>query len=57
MLTATNSTPKTIRLCTETSQRSLANSCSYWRKPTKTELGSMREPVNEIQIVQPVAPI
>ena len=51
-----NSTPKTTRLLTETCQRSLANSASYWRRPTKMELGSIREPVNEIQMVQPVQP-
>ncbi len=51
------STPKTARLVTETFQRSLANSASYCRRPTKVELGSIRDAVIEIQIVQTVQPI
>ena len=51
-----NSTPKTTRLLTETCQRSLANSASYCRRPTNVELGSIRDAVSEIQIVQIVQP-
>ena len=43
-------------LVTETCQRSLATRLLYCRSPTNTELGSIRELVNEIQIVQPIAP-
>ncbi len=51
-----NRAPKIAMLVTETCQRSLATRLLYCRSPTNTELGSIRELVNEIQIVQPIAP-
>ncbi len=51
-----NSTPKIAMLVTETCQRSLAIRLRYCRSPTNTELGSIRELVNDIQMVQPIAP-
>jgi hypothetical protein len=42
--------------CTETCHRSLAIRLEYCRRPTKVELGSIRELVNDIQIVHPIAP-
>ena len=49
-----NKPPNIARLLTEICQRSLLMSEAYWRKPTKLELGSIREPVNEIHMVQAV---
>ena len=51
-----NNRPKMAMFCTETCQRSLAKRLLYCRSPTNTELGSIRELVNDIQIVQPIAP-
>ena len=51
-----NKPPNIARLLTEICQRSLLMSEAYWRKPTKLELGSIREPVNEIHMVQAVQP-
>src|ERR1019366_8019135 len=48
--------PNTARLPTDTSQRWLSARLAYCRNPTNTELGSIRELVNEIQTVQPVDP-
>src|SRR5258707_7386281 len=55
-LAARNSAPNTVRFITETCQRSLPISEAYWRKPTKVELGSIREAVREIHIVHAVQP-
>src|SRR6266700_3605831 len=51
-----NNAPNTARLTTETCQRSLATSDAYCRKPTKLELGSIRDAVNEIHVVHAVQP-
>src|SRR3954466_4075932 len=55
-LAARNSAPNTARLTTETCQRSLPISEAYWRRPTKVELGSIREAVSEIHMVHAVQP-
>ena len=51
-----NRQPKIAMLRTETCQRSLSIRLLYCRSPTNTELGSIRELVNDIQIVHPIEP-
>ena len=47
---AMNSTPNSAMFCSESTQRSLSNSRAYCFRPTKSEIGSVRELLTEIRI-------
>ena len=45
-----NSTPNSAMFCSESVQRSLSNRRAYCLRPTKSEIGSVRELLTEMRI-------